>query len=382
MKILLTGARAPATLELARSFYEAGHVVYAADSISGHLCESSRYIHANFLLPPPRQQSAEFISKLRAVILENGIDLLVPTCEETFYVSMGRDQLPCRVFVESIEKLKLAHDKWEFYLLSRKLGLAVPETQRVSTPGRLADLGSKWSGLVLKPLYSRFGSATMIRPTLLEAAGALRADPDRAWIAQEFIPGQQICSYSVAHSGRLSAHTAYRSTFTAGVGATILFKHIEHPPVQLWVEKLVRELDWTGQIAFDFIERGNGEVVALECNPRATSGVHVFSGDPRFAACFLSAGAGRATPRQRKPAMLLTGMLIYGLPAALRSRRLAEWVRAILGGRDVVFRSDDPLPFLLQIRGILLFTILGLKRRISPLAASTFDIEWNGAERA
>ena len=97
--ILLTGGRAPATLELARAFHRAGHTVFMAESLRGHLSEPSNAIEQNFLVPPPRQQMPGFINALRDIIARNKIDLLVPTCEELFYIAMGRDQLPCKVFV-------------------------------------------------------------------------------------------------------------------------------------------------------------------------------------------------------------------------------------------------------------------------------------------
>src|SRR5687768_15246342 len=100
--ILLTGGRAPAALELARVFHAAGHRVLMAESVKHHLSQPSRAIAANFHVPPPRQQTAEYLAALRQIITAHNVDLLIPTCEEIFYVAMGREMLSqhCAVFVE------------------------------------------------------------------------------------------------------------------------------------------------------------------------------------------------------------------------------------------------------------------------------------------
>jgi predicted ATP-grasp superfamily ATP-dependent carboligase len=378
--ILLTGGRAPATLELARAFHKAGHTVFMAESARGHLSEPSRAVKENFLVPPPRQQTGAFLQALKEVIIENKIDILIPTCEELFYVSMGRDQLPCKVFAESIDKLKILHNKWTFAVHASNMGLSVPETFLVGTSDDLLLAYAQWHRLIFKPVYSRFASRTLIDPTINQALNVVTFSSKAQWIAQELIEGTQICTYSIAQHGHLTAHTAYRSDFTAGQGATIVFRHIDHQETFDWVQRFVNEICFTGQIAFDFIETSQGEVLAIECNPRATSGVHLFSSQPGFARAFLDDSMPCLTPSKKDSVMLSTGMLIFGLGIAKTKRQLGKWLSTFLSSRDAIFTAFDPLPFLLQWRSILAYFKLGRKQKLSLLAASTFDIEWNGEE--
>ncbi len=201
------------------------------------------------------------------------------------------------------------------------------------------------------------------------------------WIAQELIEGTPICTYSVAQHGRLTAHTAYRSDFTAGQGATIAFQHLDHQGAFDWVQRFVAAVGFTGQIAFDFIETSDGKVLALECNPRATSGVHLFSSHPEFACAFLDDSTPCLTPSKDDSVMLSTGMLVYGLRTAVTNRRLRKWLSTFFSSRDVIFDFLDPLPFLLQWRSILAYLKLARNRGLSLLAASTYDIEWNGEKK-
>ena len=73
--------------------------------------------------------------------------------------------------------------------------------------------------------------------------------------------------------------------------------------------------------------------------------------------------------------MLLTAMLVYGLPAALHKRQLKPWLTAFTHRRDAIFSPHDPASALLQLRSLLYFVMLGRRHKISPLEASTFDIE-------
>jgi len=378
--ILLTGGRTPAALELARAFHRSGHKVFMAESARGHLSQPSRALAANYRVPPPRQQTAAFLVALREIIIKNKIDLLIPTCEEVFYVGMGRGQLPCKVFAESIEKLQTVHNKWSFALHASDMGLSVPETFLVGSTDELLLAFSQWRKLILKPVYSRFATRTLFEPTIKKALNSVNFDSATQWVAQELLAGKEICTYSVAHRGRLTAHAAYRSDFTAGRGTTIVFQPITHQATFDWVQRFVAALGFTGQIAFDFIETPDGEINALECNPRATSGVHLFSSQPEFTNAFLDDSLPCLTPSKNISAMLSTGMLAYGLGASLKKQRLGKWLLTFFSSRDVIFNATDPLPVLLQWRSILTYLKLGRTHGLSLLAASTYDIEWNGEE--
>jgi hypothetical protein len=76
--------------------------------------------------------------------------------------------------------------------------------------------------------------------------------------------------------------------------------------------------------------------------------------------------------------MLSTAMLIYGLPASLRNGRIRHWFEKFLHSQDVIFSRKDLRPFLLQFKSIFYYLKLAREQGISPLEASTFDIEWNG----
>ncbi len=81
------------TLELARLFARAGHRVLMAESLPWHLSRLARAVAANFRVPPPRQDPAGFTRALAEIARREGVDLLVPTCEEIYTVARGRAEL-------------------------------------------------------------------------------------------------------------------------------------------------------------------------------------------------------------------------------------------------------------------------------------------------
>jgi hypothetical protein len=147
------------------------------------------------------------------------------------------------------------------------------------------------------------------------------------------------------------------------------------------VTKFVAATQFTGQIAFDFIEMSDGQLFALECNPRTTSGVHTLADQPGFVDSFFDESMSCLTPGGNGSHMLATAMLMYGLSTSVLNRHLGKWLRAFFSSSDVIFDGKDLKPFLLQYRSIFHYLKLARENGISALEASTFDIEWNGEDR-
>ncbi|QMV39803.1 ATP-grasp domain-containing protein [Cohnella cholangitidis] len=402
LRILLTGGRSPAALELARLFHASGHRVFAAECAPYHLCRVSRSVERSFAVPDPVGDPSGFVLALRTIAETNDIDVLIPTCEEIFHIS-GELHLfdgVCRVFAASLDEIERVHHKESFIRFAESMGLQVPVTKLIESPdGWLPLLGDPrfQQGLVLKPAYSRFASRTLLidsrhgslassqRQAIVYQLANAKASPNRPWVAQELLRGVEWCTYSVAHDGVIAAHAAYRSRFRVGRGASIHYEPANQPQLLEWVKRFVRQSGFTGQIAFDFMVSPDGAVTPMECNPRATSGVHLFRSDGRLVEAMLapsgliesefittpSSGTGRG-------AMLSAAMLSFGLIQAARQRMLRDWLRAYRNSRDVVFRWDDPKPFAEQFRLLAWTKRIAKSRGISLQEASTLDIEWNG----
>ena len=364
--VLLTGGRAPVALDVARHLARAGCRVVAAESMAWPLTRSSRSVARSVRVPPPRQQPAAFLDAIAGLAEEERAALVVPTCEETFTVArLAARGVP--VFTSPPDVLARLHDKGRFAKRMDGLGLPVPETHRITSRAHLAPfLTDDW---VLKPAFSRFGVEALVPPHCGRRIMALCPTPERPIVAQRCATGQQLCTTSVCHGGRVVAHAAYRTPFVAG-HAGVWFRHSDHAGARHIAERLAAAERFTGFLSLDFIEREDGSVVAIECNPRATSGLHLFHA-ARLAAAILDADP-------TKPAGGDAHLALPMLAAGAACRVSADWRRAAQSSRDVVWDARDPLPAASQMLTAATFLLRAARFRCSPLAAATRDIEWNG----
>jgi predicted ATP-grasp superfamily ATP-dependent carboligase len=378
MNILLTSSRAPVTLELIRVFGRAGHSVYATDSIPWTLGSHSRYLARHVVTPPPRYDSAGFARALLRVIDQERIDWLIPTCEEVFYVARHHAELAARtrVCTEPLATLALLHHKGIFQRCAASLGLRTPRTTLVRDLAELRARLAEFPAYLLKPAYSRF--AMHIVTNRGPRAGwlplhAVRPTPAQPWLLQEYIDGESICTYSTLHAGHVTAHCAYATPYKVDHGSGARFETIDGAETLAIVRRLGAALRYTGQMSLDFI-RAADRLYLLECNPRATSGLHLFDPDQLIGGLTDPCQPTWVAPpgRQRQLTLVLLADAARRLP-----HRQAP-LRDLVGVRDVIFDRADPLPALVQLRMAAHFAARARRKRMGLTAATTDEIEWNG----
>lgn len=273
--VLLTGARAPATLDLARSFYQLGYRVICVDSLGCALSRYSKAVTRFEKIASPVEHFSTFASDLQRIVKEENVGLLIPMCEEVLYVAQLKEKLNCSVFCPTFEEVEALHNKWSFYEMVKKYS---PKTELLSAR-------TLQPPYVVKPIYSRFAAQLEI----VKKNREIENDPVNPKIAQSYVEGTSFCSYSVVISGKVLAHGAYEVLHSIGVGSAVSMKSIDDTEIEKFVSDFVQKRRYTGQIAFDFI-RSSQKLYVIECNPRATSGVHLFKCNPKLAKAFLGEG--------------------------------------------------------------------------------------------
>ncbi|RAZ84665.1 hypothetical protein DPM33_30915 [Mesorhizobium hawassense] len=376
--ILITGARAPVALHLARLLHGAGHRVILADTPARPIAAASKAVSRYHRLPPPRFEPQAYADAVEALILAEAIGLVIPTCEEVFHLALAwRDRaMPAKLFAPDIELLAQVHNKHGFIRLAARLGLTVPETMMLSSRDDIEAVRERSRTLVFKPVWSRFASHVLLRPPP-QALDTIAPSSAMPWVAQRFVDGEEISAYAVAREGRLKALALYRSLYRAGKGAGIFFERVEDDAARDLVERIVAGIMWTGQISFDLMREPSGLVLPLECNPRAVSGLHFFRDPARFADAVLG-DAREVTPDVTVPQTVRLAMWIYGLPAALRSGGFGRFRQAMQEGQELLDWFGDSAPVRAQWPALAEIARVALRERISLQAASTRDIEWNG----
>ncbi|HGN0867083.1 TPA: hypothetical protein ACKROV_000287 [Providencia alcalifaciens] len=376
MNVLILGARAPACLEWARAFNEAGWTVSVGDSLSQPLSRFSCSVQHYVRLPEPRQNPTAWIEALAAAIENQHIDLLLPTCEEVFYLAYGLERLQplCRVLTSDFPLLHRLHHKGDFAAMTNGWSLAAPETHLLTDSQALLAFAGDAASWVFKPAYSRFASQTLIRP-LAHQLNKVRPTQTEPWVAQRFIEGREFCSFSILVDGDLRAHSCYQPRYRVGRGSGIYFQPSMPEPIRQFIEHFGRETRYNGQVGFDFIQDKNGCFHVLECNPRATSGVHLFDNQRRLLVNRLSHPSEQILEPTLEPRMIALAMLLFAAPR--RALSPTFW-RDYAAARDVIVQKGDWCPLIAQVGSLTEIVARAVSRRCGLLTASTADIEWNG----
>jgi hypothetical protein len=378
--VLILGGRSPAALDHARRFAHQGWKVFVADSIPCQISGASRAVTAVLPIASPRHTPERFVDDLRRVTLTHAIDMIVPTCEEVFFVSRYRDRLPShvRVVADDFGKMREVHSKWRFLSLARDCGVEVPESVLVTSIDEARD----WAGtkpIVLKPEFSRFGvHVRLYRDGIPHDAPSLA--PLGNWVAQAYANGREFCSYSVADQGRLLEHSVYHPSWRMSTSSSFYFEAARIEVIRRFVEKFARKICFTGQLSFDWIQHADGRVSVLECNPRATSGCHLFALDDPLPAALDGTLTESIEPSSSAPRMIGAVMLSAGLIDAFKRGELRRWLRDYRAASDVIGIPGDRGPIAGAISDLASYARLALAQRCTLREAATRDIEWDGED--
>ncbi len=212
--VLLTGTRAPSTLDLARRLWREGVRVIGVDSMRFPLGRFSRAFASHHRVPAPRQDRDAFVTALETIAHRESADLIWPSCEEVFHVAIGQQRLrqTAAVLCPTIGVLELLHHKLRFAQWTHALGLSIAAP--ASWEASAAPAGGP---LVWKPCYSRFAARTRFGQPPANPAG---------WMAQRFVIGSEFCSWALCVDGTVRVLTQYRTPARAGRGAVCSFEPV------------------------------------------------------------------------------------------------------------------------------------------------------------
>ena len=379
MKVLVTGLRAPAALEICHHLSRS-HEVFGADSVYFALCRGSQSVKKFFLIPSPRNTPHLFKDKLISIIKSENIDLLIPTCEEIFFISFFKNDIEkfCDVFCDEHDKLKMLHSKWRFLKTLDNFDVAAPDSYCITDFSKLnEDIMQNSKNLVFKSEFSRFASSVFISPQKTDMR-KLNISESNPLLVQKRIFGTEYCTYGIAHYGKLVAHSCYKPVYKFGVGSGIYFQSISHTKILNFCEEFCKKNTFHGQIGFDFIDSTEGQLFALECNPRTTSGVHLFSFVENLACAFESGSKQSLLKAQTKQAkMNALAMIISSIKLLFSPRQIIQFLKDFWKAKDTLFKLKDPAPFFFQFLLTFEFLTKSVFKKIKLRSAMTHDIEWN-----
>lgn len=370
--VLLTLGRLPKALELARAFKRAGWRVVIAEPFSWHVSRLSNSVDVSLAVTAPAKNRQGYLDDILRVVAEQSVDLIVPVSEESMHVAALHGRFPAGVsmFAPSQDTLLGLHDKHAFITRAQAYGLNVPETFAAASPE--AKVLAEKSAYVVKPVFSCSGKGVKI-----VKSPAPLADQDVApnIIVQQFIPGQVYSSFSIAHKGRTLISAVYKGTVMSGT-VSVAFERVEHVGAVQWINTFVAKASHSGFISFDFVEAADGTISAIECNPRMTSGAHFVHPDDFARAITDPENPMPVRFKEQKLFQQFYPCLTETQKRFFRPAERRNNVKYLLGSKDVIWQTNDPLPFLLMPMASYQILALSIFKGLSFGEAATRDIEW------
>ena len=389
MKILVTSARLPHALGVIRALGEAGHDVYATDTFRLSPGLHSSHVKQAFVTASPTFETRKFVGEVADIVDQHAIDLVVPAFEEVFFLSRHLDELahPEKYFCSPLDTLRQLHDKARFSEMVDHLQLPVGRTITATSDAELRAAVDEFSEYFGRAVFSRGGVALLTNTGPLARAVKLEdcaPTPENPWIVQEFVQGEDLCSFTVAHHGKISGHCTYRHPLTIEHAGGIVFESIDEPQALEYTRRIVEHTGYHGNISVDWMRCDDGTLHIVECNPRPTAGIFTMEAEPFARALtepdFDAPYVAAAGAQQQIDIAIIRDM--FRDPSDI-----PEDLKLLLSGtKDVYSQKGDRLPgiyVMLAYSHVFAFRhrMHVRKHKHSDLMeAQFFDISWDGGE--
>ncbi|TAE46446.1 MAG: ATP-grasp enzyme [Oscillatoriales cyanobacterium] len=324
--ILISGGKMTKALQLARSFHKAGHRVILVETekywLTGH--RYSWAVDRFYTVPNP--QTEEYPQALLKIVQQEGVNVYVPVCS------------PVASYYDAEVQSVLS-----------------PQSYLITNPQQVIDFdftGAQRKYIIKSIPYDSIRRLDLTKlpcETPAETATFVNSLPiseSKPWIMQEYIPGQEFCTHSTIRDGHIQLHCCCESS-----AFQVNYENVDRPDIENWIRQFAKSLNLTGQVSFDFIQAADdGEIYAIECNPRTHSAITMFYNHPDVAKAYLDRESLPQTVQplaSSRPTYWIYHE-IWRLVTNLSSPKLvSERLQIIAQGKDAIFDWNDPLPFLM-----------------------------------
>ncbi|MEO1225638.1 MAG: ATP-grasp domain-containing protein [Pseudomonadota bacterium] len=375
-RILVTCGRFHPATGIVRALHQGPCRIDVVDSFKLATAMHSNAVAKLHVAAAAAPDPVQYAQDIAEIVQQRGIDLVVPSYEDGFFLARYADKILAPLFAPTFETIAHLHDKARFIELCAGLGLPAPKTEVVASREDLRTAIGQFDAYVARPAYSRGGMVYLTNhgPRSGEI-GLDDCDPtaENPWLVQDYIEGNDACSFSVVRNGRILVHCVYEPTIQASGGFSVQFSSIEDFGSLEVTSTICARFNYTGFIGFDFRRTADGFVM-MECNPRSSAGVFLtpkawvadaIVGDPTETR-IVEPGA-----RRQYDAFLFQPGMVQ-LPA----RRL---VQELLTTPDVYISAEDMLPALYFFINLRHWSKRAEREHIDFGQAFIGDVSWDGA---
>jgi predicted ATP-grasp superfamily ATP-dependent carboligase len=375
--VLITLGRLPKGLDIARSFHRLGWRVIIAEPFAWHVARMSNMVAKSYQVAAPNDDREQYLADLLAIIERENVTLVVPVSEEILHMSFLRERLPTHVRLYAMPSALLLrlHDKRRFIDVCREIGVSAPETARLDE----AHAGSIAASddYITKPVFSCSGRGV----TFHQRGDPLPPlDASAPLIVQRWIKGNVLSTFTVTSAGEALTTVVYRGAVMSG-SVSVAFERVAETEacsiaIQAWVNQFVRALDFTGFISFDFVEDADGNVHAIECNPRATSGAHFVHIDDLARAVVDPAITSQDIRFRDETLLQQFYPCLTEVQKAMFTPRFFPLLKKFIAARDVTWLWRDPFPFWTMTFTASQIIWLSIKHKATFGEVATLDVGW------
>lgn len=201
-RVLILDGHSSAALAFARAAGKAGHwVAVGANAGAFAAAQLSRYCKLSFSYPISTEDTNAFVETVLGFVNRNAVDLVVPVTDWTLLpLSEYRDRFKhvCKVALPPAASIEQVSDKYQTLQIAKSLGIKIPETWLIESPGDLERLRGTNFPLVVKDRFSlrwRGGRSVFGGVSYAYSKEELESQVSQRLIAagdvlvQEFIPG-------------------------------------------------------------------------------------------------------------------------------------------------------------------------------------------------
>ncbi|MCK0439304.1 ATP-grasp domain-containing protein [Gordonia alkaliphila] len=377
--ILITFGRSFLTLNLARLLAAAGHRVSTADSVPIAVSRFSTAVTGFHRVSPPKYKPQEYCRQIAAIVESEGIDMVIPIHEETDILAMMAGLFPpsCELFLSDFALEDALHNKLKFQELLVEMGVETLKFASITGPDDIAALDFN-TPFAVKQAYSR-GSQNVIKAYPGDRLEQLTFDPTNPWIAQEWLEGDRYCTYSICRDGEVYAHATYPVRYAIGGSSCLTFEQVPHAGIEEWVRDVIKRSGFTGHIGFDFIDHPERGLVTIEANPRATSGIMMFTPEDHVDRAFFGENDEVIEPPTGRVRMIGIGMALYGWRKdSLPGNNFRQFFRDFRAADDVIAEKGDMGPAVMLVPAYSNILRHSLRYRVGLAGGFMHDHEWDG----
>ncbi len=382
MNIFIISWRSFVALELVRLLHK-DNQIFIWDSKIFSIAFFSKYIYKKCKYPSINKDINKFKEYLITYINYNKIDFLIPTCEEVIYIAYLKNEIEiqtkCKVFCGDFDLLIKLHSKYNYIKYLENFDyIRLPKTYLFNNKNEVLEFINKNTKFdyVLKPEFSRFAWNIASNKIKSKDLNKFIFEENKKYVIQEFISWDPICIYAVFNKWHLLISSFYKNLLTYSSWSWVYFESCFDDNLISFLKELWQKYNIHGQVSFDFICNDYGNF-CIECNPRPTSWIHLFSWSNSFSKVFLDENNYTykvLQPSNTSRSFKLILILFFINYIFSKNKLFFSW---LFKSKDCIFSVKDIKPFFWQFIQSLYCIIESFLNKESLTSNMTSDIEYN-----